>query len=235
MNTGIRPPLPSSGSEKQPPLVHVVAGVMLDARGRVLLARRTAGRDLAGAWEFPGGKVDPGETPAQALARELEEELGIRVQAAEPLIAVAQQYRDKRILLDNDFAGREVDQLNPSVEEKASRIEKHVHDLGKLWLVAEHDSTIVGTINLWNGKTRRTAHVGTFGIGLDQAWRGVGLGSVLLERLLHWAEQEPSIEKVALGVFSSNEWAIRLYNKFGFIEEGRKHCEIKFGPGAVCR
>jgi len=73
---------------------------MLDARGRVLLARRTAGRDLAGAWEFPGGKVDPGETPAQALTRELEEELGIRVQAAEPLIAVPQQYRDKRILLD---------------------------------------------------------------------------------------------------------------------------------------
>jgi len=81
-------------------LVHVVAGVMLDARGRVLLARRTEGRDLAGLWEFPGGKVDPGETPMQALARELNEELGIHVQAAEPLIAVPQQYRDKRILLD---------------------------------------------------------------------------------------------------------------------------------------
>jgi 8-oxo-dGTP diphosphatase len=81
-------------------LVHVVAGVMLDARGRVLLARRTEGRDLAGLWEFPGGKVDPGETPMQALARELEEELGIHVQSAEPLIAVPQQYRDKRILLD---------------------------------------------------------------------------------------------------------------------------------------
>jgi 8-oxo-dGTP diphosphatase len=80
--------------------VHVVAGVMLDARGRVLLARRTEGRDLAGLWEFPGGKVDPGETPMQALARELHEELGIRVQSAEPLVAVPQQYRDKRILLD---------------------------------------------------------------------------------------------------------------------------------------
>ena len=85
MNTGDRPPVPSRDKEEQKhkqPLVHVVAGVMLDARGRVLLARRTAGRDLAGAWEFPGGKVDPGETPAQALARELEEELGIHVQAA---------------------------------------------------------------------------------------------------------------------------------------------------------
>jgi RimJ/RimL family protein N-acetyltransferase len=97
--------------------------------------------------------------------------------------------------------------------------------------VAEHDGTIIGMINLWNGKTRRTAHVGMFGIGLDHDWRGVGLGSLLLDRLLQWAEQEPLIEKVALGVFSHNEWAMRLYKKFGFIEEGRKHREIKFGPG----
>ena len=80
--------------------VHVVAAVLRDARGRVLLARRTAGRDLAGAWEFPGGKVEPGETALQALARELDEELGIRVRAAEPLISVPQAYPGKRIVLD---------------------------------------------------------------------------------------------------------------------------------------
>lgn len=80
--------------------VHVVAGVIHDARGRILLARRTAGRDLAGLWEFPGGKVDPGETPEYALARELHEELGIRIHSSTPLIAVPQAYRDKRIVLD---------------------------------------------------------------------------------------------------------------------------------------
>jgi len=80
--------------------VHVVAGVLTDPRGRILLARRTAGRDLAGAWEFPGGKLEAGETPFQALERELHEELGIRIQSAEPLITVAQAYRDKRIVLD---------------------------------------------------------------------------------------------------------------------------------------
>jgi 8-oxo-dGTP diphosphatase len=74
--------------------------VLRDARGRILLARRTAGRDLAGAWEFPGGKVEPGETALQALDRELHEELGIRVLAAEPLIAVPQAYPAKRIVLD---------------------------------------------------------------------------------------------------------------------------------------
>ena len=80
--------------------VHVVAAVLRDARGRILLARRTAGRDLAGAWEFPGGKVEAGETALQALDRELDEELGIRVLSAEPLISVPQAYPGKRIVLD---------------------------------------------------------------------------------------------------------------------------------------
>ena len=84
----------------RPKPVHVAAAVLRDARGRILLARRTAGRDLAGAWEFPGGKVEPGESPREALDRELHEELGIRVLDAVPLVAVPQAYPDKRIVLD---------------------------------------------------------------------------------------------------------------------------------------
>jgi 8-oxo-dGTP diphosphatase len=80
--------------------IHVVAGVIVDARGRILLARRTEGRDLAGLWEFPGGKVDPGETPEQALVRELREELGIEASVGEAVISVPQQYPDKRLCLD---------------------------------------------------------------------------------------------------------------------------------------
>ena len=57
----------------------VVACALIDADGRVLLAKRPPGRPLAGLWEFPGGKVEPGETPEAALIRELGEELGIRV------------------------------------------------------------------------------------------------------------------------------------------------------------
>lgn len=82
------------------PVVEVVAGVIADARGRILLARRTDGRDLAGLWEFPGGKREPGETPEAALIRELHEELGIQADVGAPLIAVPQQYPHKRLRLD---------------------------------------------------------------------------------------------------------------------------------------
>jgi 8-oxo-dGTP diphosphatase len=59
------------------PLVLVAAVALVDPDGRVLLAQRPEGKSMAGLWEFPGGKVDPGETPEHALVRELYEELGI--------------------------------------------------------------------------------------------------------------------------------------------------------------
>ncbi|MBW3646140.1 MAG: NUDIX domain-containing protein, partial [Actinobacteria bacterium] len=60
------------------PVVDVAVGVLRAPDGRVLLAERKAGKDAAGFWELPGGQVDPGESPAQAAARELLEEVGVR-------------------------------------------------------------------------------------------------------------------------------------------------------------
>jgi len=91
-------PPPQAGKGAKP--VEVVAGVIRDHRGRILLARRTEGRDLAGLWEFPGGKHEPDETPEAALKRELHEELGIDIEIGEPLIRVPQAYPDKRLNLD---------------------------------------------------------------------------------------------------------------------------------------
>src|SRR5207244_8988033 len=64
------------------PIILVAAVALIDADGRVLLGERPEGKHLAGLWEFPGGKVQPGENPEQALIRELAEELGIDVVAS---------------------------------------------------------------------------------------------------------------------------------------------------------
>jgi 8-oxo-dGTP diphosphatase len=80
--------------------MHVMAGLMIDGDGRVLLAERPAGKHLAGFWEFPGGKLEAGELPIDALARELREELGIELQSAQPLIRVPWTYDDRRLVLD---------------------------------------------------------------------------------------------------------------------------------------
>jgi 8-oxo-dGTP diphosphatase len=81
-------------------VMHVMAGLLIDAEGRVLLAQRPAGKHLAGMWEFPGGKLESGETPLAALARELHEELGIMMARAEPLIEVPWTYGERDLLLD---------------------------------------------------------------------------------------------------------------------------------------
>ena len=83
------------------PVVLVSAVALVDADGRVLLAQRPAGKPMAGLWEFPGGKVDPGETPETALIRELAEELGIDVTASclAPFTFASHSYADFHLLM----------------------------------------------------------------------------------------------------------------------------------------
>ncbi len=83
-----------------PPEIHVIAGAICDASGRVLIAQRPRGRHMAGRWEFPGGKLDLGEDSYAGLKRELAEELGVIVREARPLIRLRHDYPDRRVLLD---------------------------------------------------------------------------------------------------------------------------------------
>lgn len=81
-------------------MIPVACGVLLGAAGEVLIAQRPEGKLAAGKWEFPGGKIEAGETALQALARELHEELGIQVRAARPLIRFRHEYVDRVVMLD---------------------------------------------------------------------------------------------------------------------------------------
>lgn len=88
-------------SETPLPTVLVVAVALIDPDGRVLIAQRPEGKALAGLWEFPGGKVEPGERPEQALIRELREELGIDVNEAclAPFVFASHAYESFHLLM----------------------------------------------------------------------------------------------------------------------------------------
>jgi 8-oxo-dGTP diphosphatase len=73
-------------------MIRVVAGLIEDDQGRLLACRRPEGKHLAGKWEFPGGKIEAGETPSAALIRELEEELGVIVETGASLTNVIHDY-----------------------------------------------------------------------------------------------------------------------------------------------
>lgn len=87
--------------EKERRILLVAACALVDSDGRVLLAQRPEGKSLAGLWEFPGGKVEPGETPEETLIRELKEELGIVTKAAclAPLTFASHTYDDFHLLM----------------------------------------------------------------------------------------------------------------------------------------
>ncbi|OBQ57868.1 (deoxy)nucleoside triphosphate pyrophosphohydrolase [Mesorhizobium erdmanii] len=82
-------------------LLLVAACALVDADGRVLLAQRPEGKQLAGLWEFPGGKVEPGETPEQCIIRELHEEIGIETEipCLAPLTFASHSYDDFHLLM----------------------------------------------------------------------------------------------------------------------------------------
>jgi 8-oxo-dGTP diphosphatase len=140
-----------------PRVIHVAAGAIRDARGRVLVTRRPDHVHQGGLWEFPGGKIEPGETAAQGLHRELDEELGVRVLAFRPLIRIPHDYGDRRVVLhvflvsahDGEPAPREgqpmswrhPDAMDPAVFPAADRPIINALRLPGLYLITGSDPT----------------------------------------------------------------------------------------------
>jgi len=117
-------------------------------------------------------------------------------------------------------------------EEKEIKIvESHLKEPGYIYLLAEQNGKLVGMLNFQNGKKRKNSHVGELAMGVAPSYRHLGIGTLLMETLIEWAEKNPAIMKVCLAVFISNGNAIHLYKNMGFMEEGRKRREIKMDDG----
>ncbi len=126
-------------------VVHVAVGVIRNSRGEILVARRHPHAHQGGLWEFPGGKLEHGESVQQALTRELHEELGITPQRFRPLLRIHHDYKDKQVLLDvwqiDAFSGE------PHGKEKQPLMWKLPQQLGNLSFPAAN-LPIVRAVNL---------------------------------------------------------------------------------------
>ena len=128
--------------------VLVSAVALIDVDGRVLLAQRPEGKSMAGLWEFPGGKVEAGETPERALIRELQEELGINTWASclAPLTFASHSYDDFHLLMPL-FACRKWEGIPQSLENQALKW-VHANELKKYPMPAA-DVPLIPILREW--------------------------------------------------------------------------------------
>jgi 8-oxo-dGTP diphosphatase len=127
------------------PRIQVVAAVLRDNAGRVLIAERPAGKPLVGFWEFPGGKLEAGEAPFDALRRELHEELGIRVRHAYRLLRFSHHYPEREVELD---VWRVTAWEGEAASQEGQRLEWVLPEELRDWQLLPADEPIVAALKL---------------------------------------------------------------------------------------
>lgn len=137
------------------------------------------------------------------------------------------------VIAENKYLISLADEFDKTLEKQKDWIQKVLINDRETLFVAEKDGKVIGFIVFESPDRKRLSHTGSFETMIHRDFRGRGIGKMLISELLTWAEENPLIEKVSLGVFSTNHRAISLYESMGFAEEGRKNKEIKIKR--VCR
>ncbi len=132
-----------------------------------------------------------------------------------------------RGLIAWEYSSSEPDEFAADVATMQGDIEKITREQGLLRLVAVDDGKVVGGLDFSSPARKRLRHRGRFGITVASDYRGHGVGTALIEAMLEWAREHPTIEKVRLSVLAVNVRAIRLYERLGFVEEGRRAGECR--------
>ncbi len=148
-------------------------------------------------------------------------------QDAAPLLATITAY-----IADNEGMSWAPDEYRKTEDERRDFIRRKRDNPAEILILAELNGEIVGNIDFHVGNRQRTAHAGEFGMGMLPKLRSRGLGTLLLDTLIAWANDVPQLEKINLRVISNNPRAMALYRKLGFVEEGRRAREIKYSDAS---
>lgn len=151
----------------------------------------------------------------------------ITIRFAETNDAEAMLQVQRDVLAEGQFLMTTLDDFNQTVEGQKRWIQTKLANERETLIIAEVDGFLAGWLVFQSPDRKRLAHTGSFRMMVAKENRSRGVGKRLLTELLTWARQNPLIEKVGLGVFSTNTAAISLYKKMGFVEEGRKVKEVK--------
>ncbi|WP_068984659.1 MULTISPECIES: GNAT family N-acetyltransferase [Lysinibacillus] len=155
----------------------------------------------------------------------MEQQIKVRVALEEDAATMLEI--QKEVLAEEDFLITTVEEFQQTIDGQKEWIQAKLANERETIFIAKYEEKMVGWLMFQSPHRKRLAHTGTFGMMVLKEYRGLGIGKLLLEKIITWAEHNPYIEKISLGVFSTNERAIALYKKMGFVEEGRKINEIK--------
>lgn len=155
----------------------------------------------------------------------------MRIEPPTPADAAALYALHRRILQEGLWFVTEVDELRSDVAQKVQLIRDSARSDNSVLLVAREGPRVLGAVQIAGGALRRVRHVGRLEVMVDEPARGRGVGRALVSAALDWARANPVLEKVGLTVFPHNEAALAVYRELGFVEEGRRIAEYRFGEG----
>ncbi|MCC6675877.1 MAG: GNAT family N-acetyltransferase [Phycisphaerales bacterium] len=182
----------------------------------------------------------PGPLPVWRRTAPFEEVRRARLPEGEPLIIRRAREEDAAALVElgddilstSDYNLTTPEEFRQAFTEAKERewVREMRDGPGNLALIAEIGGRLVGSASFRAESRRRMAHWGFFSIGIAREWRGRGVGRLLIETLLDWGVDHPTVEKICLGVLGPNVRAFRLYRAMGFAVEGYRYRGIRFAP-----
>lgn len=142
----------------------------------------------------------------------------------------------KETAVQTDFLTPDVEGLDLTIRQERQHLAKLYDSKNNVLFVALNNEGIIGTASLHASNEPKITHIGELGIVIQKEYWGIGLGSILMEELLAWAEMSEQITRIELKVQEQNERARKLYEKFGFIEEAvmQRGVKVKGDYRTVC-